>query len=306
MSGGLAAETPAGSRSTACAAPEDRDWVRAVVTRAGTSFFWAMRLLPEARRDGMFGVYAFCREVDDIADGDILVPDRMAALNEWRERIDGALAGRPKNHPLDRVLADDALRYALDPADFHAVIEGMAMDAEGPIVAPTQADLDLYCDRVASAVGRLSVPIFGEPGEKGRAVATHLGRALQLTNILRDVHEDAQIGRLYLPADLLDKHGILVRDPRAVAAHPDLPLVGRDLGQMAAQAFDRADAAIALCDRQAMKPAVMMRAVYRRLLDKMAHADFQRTGQPARRDPITKARKIARRLLIAARFGLAP
>ncbi|MGF1607278.1 MAG: presqualene diphosphate synthase HpnD [Rhodothalassiaceae bacterium] len=285
--------------------PGDREQVAQLVQQAGTSFYWAMRLLPQARREAMFGVYAFCREVDDIADGDARVADPAAALDSWRDRIAAIMAGDPQAHPLDRVLAADAVTYGLKEADFLAVIDGMAMDAAGPIIAPSQQDLDLYCDRVASAVGRLSVPIFGEPGEKGRRVATHLGRALQLTNILRDVHEDALIGRLYLPAELLDKHGVHMRDPRAVARHPAMPAVGRDLGQMAAKAFDRADTAIAQCDPRAMKPAVMMRAVYRRLLDKMAAQNFTRTGLPARRDPVTKARKVARRLLIAARYGLA-
>ena len=167
--------------------------VERLVASAGSSFFWAMRLLPPPRRRIVFAVYAFCREVDDIADGTRPTADKLRALDAWRDEIGRLYAGRP-TRPTTRVLAGGIHRYGLDRRDFEAMIDGMASDAAGPMVAPTQAELDLYCDRVASAVGRLCVPVFGEPGAKGRAVADPLGRALQLTNILRDVDEDAASG----------------------------------------------------------------------------------------------------------------
>ncbi|MFW6077442.1 MAG: squalene/phytoene synthase family protein, partial [Hyphomicrobiales bacterium] len=154
------------------------------VRAASTSFYWAMRLLARPRREAMFAVYAFCRAVDDIADSDQPVARKKALLAEWRGEIHAVFGARPRK-PIARALSGPARRFRLERGDFMAVIEGMEMDVDGPIVAPSRADLDLYCDRVACAVGRLCVPIFGEPGETGIAVADHLGRALQLTNILR-------------------------------------------------------------------------------------------------------------------------
>src|SRR6185437_2553023 len=123
--------------------------------------------------------------------------------------------------------------YNLRREDFHAVIDGMEMDAAEDIRAPDMATLDLYCARVAAAVGHLSVHVFGDPSPDAHAVADSLGRALQLTNILRDLDEDAQRGRLYLPREILDRHGIATTDPPAVLRHPALPAVCREVAARA-------------------------------------------------------------------------
>ena len=123
------------------------------------------------------------------------------------------------------------------PRDFLAVIDGMEMDAREDIRAPDLATLDLYCARVASAVGHLSVHVFGDPSAAAHAVADSLGRALQLTNILRDLDEDAGRGRLYLPREILDRHGIRGTDPSAVLRHPALPAACRDLAAIAEEHF---------------------------------------------------------------------
>ncbi|MBK5911685.1 squalene synthase HpnD [Rhodothalassium salexigens] len=295
---------PPAARSTPTADSADWAHVYAVVGEAGTSFFWAMRLLPKPQRRAMFAVYAFCREVDDIADGDLATEEKHQALDLWRADIAAIFDGREPAYPTARALADVVAAYDLAQADLDAMVDGMAMDADGPIRAPSLDRLDLYCDRVAAAVGRMSVPIFGEPGANGQAVATHLGRALQLTNILRDVHEDALEGRLYLPREVLARHGIDTSDPYAVAADPRLPTVARDIGAMAAQSFDRADAAMARCDRVAMKPARMMRAVYRHLLDHMAAEGFTGVGKPKPGNPLAKIRSSAVKLWLALRHGL--
>ena len=158
---------------------------------AGSSFYLAMRILPRARREAMYAIYAFCRAVDDVADGDATRNERLAALQRWRDDIDRLYGSAPTGAaPLRAAVRQFALRRE----DFHAVIDGMAMDAAADIRAPDWATLDLYCDRVASAVGRLSTRIFGLDDEPGLALAHHLGRALQLTNILRDLDEDAALG----------------------------------------------------------------------------------------------------------------
>ena len=164
---------------------------------SGSSFYAAMRIMPREQREAMFEIYSFCRAVDDIADEAGERNERLTQLQRWRENIDALYAGTPP--PGLRNLAQAVHTFDLQREDFHAVIDGMEMDVKTTIRAPDFATLDLYCDRVASAVGRLSVRVFGLDKELGLALAHHLGRALQLTNILRDLDEDAGIGRLYLP-----------------------------------------------------------------------------------------------------------
>src|SRR5580698_6579479 len=192
-------------------------------TASGSSFYAAMRILPREQREAMFQIYSFCRQVDDIADSDGPRPERLAAIQQWRDDIDALYQGHPPARLQDYVAS--VRRFGLKREDFIAIIDGMEMDIPQDIRAPDPATLDLYCDRVASAVGRLSVRVFGLPHEDGIALAHHLGRALQLTNILRDIDEDAGIGRLYLPAEGLRQAGIVSTDPLVVAADPALPKV---------------------------------------------------------------------------------
>jgi squalene synthase HpnD len=239
--------------------------IRHRVEAAGTSFYWAMRLLPLHRRNGMYAVYAFCREIDDVADGDSPVEHKLAALAGWREEIDALYAGNPR-HLIARALSEPVLRYRLRRRDFLAVIDGMEMDAREEICAPDLATLDLYCARVASAVGHLSVHVFGDPSDAAHAVAEALGRALQLTNILRDLDEDSGRGRLYLPREVLDRHGIRGTDPAAILRHPALPAACREVAAIAEEHFQESMRAMTCCSRRAMRPAAAMAAIYRATL----------------------------------------
>src|SRR4029077_108647 len=240
--------------------PDDaalRQAIRQRVEAAGTSFYWAMRLLPRRRRDGMYAVYAFCREVDDIADDTAPPAQKAVALAAWHAEIEALYAGTPR-HLVARALRDPVMRFRLRREDFHAVIHGMEMDAAEDIRAPDLATLDLYCARVAGAVGHLSVHVFGDESPVAHNVADRLGRALQLTNILRDLDEDARRGRLYLPREILDRHGIRSSDPLEVPRHPALPAACRELAQLALAHFEEASQAMARCSRWAMRPAAVM------------------------------------------------
>jgi squalene synthase HpnD len=264
-----------------------RETIRRRVEAAGTSFYWAMRMLPRERRDGMYAVYAFCREVDDIAD-DWPEAERPAGLAAWHDEIEAIYAGRPRQL-IARALAAPVARFELRKGDFHDVIDGMEMDAGAAIRAPDLATLDLYCARVAAAVGHLSVHVFGDAGEAAHQVADALGRALQLTNILRDLAEDAERGRLYLPSELLDRHGIRSDDPAVVLKHPALPAVCRDLAALAVDHFNTAEAAMARASRRAMRPAAVMGASYRALLAALLAADWR---DPNDRVSLSKGRKL--------------
>jgi phytoene synthase len=269
--------------------------IAAKVQASGTSFYSAMRLLPEARRNAMYAIYAFCREVDDIADEGDDLPTKRRELQEWRVEIDRLYAGTPEK-PVAQALLKPVREYKLRKPDFLAVIDGMEMDAAAAIQAPDLATLDLYCDRVASAVGHLSVRAFGATEPAADTVAHHLGRALQLTNILRDIQEDAERGRLYLPRELLQKHGIATTDPEAVLAHPNLRPVCRDLAALALDNFAQAKAAMAHCAKGPMRPAATMGAVYGAILVKLIAADWRDLKTPVK---LPKWQK----LWLALRYG---
>ena len=272
-----------------------RDAIRARVAAAGSSFYLGMRLLPEPRREAMYAIYAFCREVDDIAD-DLPEPEKSVGLARWRREIDAIYDGTT-TLPLGKVLAADVKQYKLRREDFLAVIDGMEMDAKGAIVAPSFAELDLYCDRVASAVGRLSVRAFGADSEAADRVAHHLGRALQLTNILRDLAEDAGRGRLYLPREFIIDADIPSTAPVAVLDHPRLGVVCDRLAGVAEKHFADARAAMAECPRAAMKPARAMGAVYHAQLVRLRRRGWLRLNDPIKLSKVTK-------LYLALRHGL--
>jgi presqualene diphosphate synthase len=232
---------------------------------SGSSFYNAMRILPRAQREAMFEIYSFCRQVDDIADSSGPREERRAALDRWRADVDALYAGRTVPRTLG--MAAPVRDFGLRREDFHAIIDGMEMDVVADIRAPDDATLELYCDRVASAVGRLSVRVFGMDERDGVALAHHLGRALQLTNILRDLDEDAAFGRLYLPGEVLRDAGIAATDPAAVLASPALPKACGRVVERAREHFARADEIMARSPRRTVRAPRIMGEAYRLILD---------------------------------------
>ncbi len=235
------------------------------VKNSGSSFLLGMMSLPEERRLGMFGLYAFCRVVDDIADCEYPAEQRLAMLQDWRNHVHELFKGNA-THAVMSVLLEPVKQFSLPEKDFLCIIDGMEMDGEKDIYAPTWDELDTYCDCVASAVGRISVRIFGETREQGDEVAYHLGRALQLTNILRDIDEDALRGRLYLPLEALEEAGINTENLAGVLQHSSFDHACRAVARRAVDHFSAADEAMEKCDRKAMKPARMMRDYYEKIL----------------------------------------
>jgi presqualene diphosphate synthase len=249
---------------------------------SGSSFYAAMRILPRAQREAMFQIYDFCRQVDDIADSDRPRPERLAALQQWRADIDALYQG----HPPARLqhYSASVKRYGLKREDFLAIIDGMEMDVPQDIRAPNLATLDLYCDRVASAVGRLSVRVFGLPEDDGILLAHHLGRALQLTNILRDIDEDAALGRLYLPLEGLLHAGITSSNPQKVIAEPALPKVCAPLVARARIHFEQAEEIMRRNRRRVVRAPRIMSKYYRAILELLVARGFSAPRAPVRLD----------------------
>ena len=255
-------------------------------TASGSSFYAAMRILPRQQREAMFQIYSFCRQVDDIADSDGPRGERLAALQRWRDDIDALYRGQPPSRLRDYVAS--VQRFDLQRADFLAIVDGMEMDVPQDIRAPDLATLDLYCDRVASAVGRLSVRVFGLPRDDGILLAQHLGRALQLTNILRDIDEDAAIGRLYLPREGLIEAGIVGSDPLKVAADPDLPKVCTPIVARAREHFERADEVMARNRRRVVRAPRIMSKYYRAILELLVARGFANPRVPVRLNKLAR------------------
>ncbi len=269
--------------------------IGALVAGSRTSFMAGMRVLPRARREAIHALYAFCRIVDDIADGDAAAPDKRAALDAWAEEIERLFAGRPGT-ALGRALLGPVDRYALPREEFAHVIEGMRMDVDGPLVAPDRERLAAYVRRVAGAVGMLSMRIFGAwRGAPSQRFALALAEGLQLVNILRDVEEDAGLGRLYLPADALAAGGVPA-DPSRVVGHPGLVQARAVTGAWARGRFEEARAEIGAHGRLALAPALFMMGPYERMLAGMEAEGF--AGPAPRMGP---ARKVWHGVACAAR-----
>ncbi|MBI1818293.1 MAG: presqualene diphosphate synthase HpnD [Deltaproteobacteria bacterium] len=254
---------------------EAYDYCQAVTRRSSSNFFYAFRLLPPARREALYAVYAFCRFVDDIAD-DAGRRDPAALLARWRDEVARVYDGEP-THPISRALADSVRRLPLHREHFLDLIRGVEMDLTRRRYA-TFDQLYEYCYLVASTVGLLCIEIFGYTQPSAREYAVDLGVAFQLTNILRDVMEDGQRGRIYLPledlrhfdcneADLLGRH----YSTRAGA------LMAFECGRARAY-YLRARGALAPEDRGSLAPAEAMRLIYEHLLTRIEARHFDVFG----------------------------
>jgi presqualene diphosphate synthase len=247
---------------------------------SGSSFYSGMRILPRPQREAMFEIYAFCRAVDDIADDPGPRETRRDQLRRWRDDIEALYRGAPPAHLGG--LAQAVKKFDLQRQDFLAVIDGMEMDVVADIRAPESATLERYCDCVACAVGRLSVRVFGMERKAGLALADQLGRALQLTNILRDLDEDAALGRLYLPREALRATGIISSDPAAVLANPMLDEACGAIVMQAKAHFRQAAAILAHNPRRVVRAPRIMAEAYALILDRLVERGFTPPRIPIR------------------------
>ena len=236
-----------------------------IVRASGSSFHQAFRLLPDERRRSLEALYAYCRVVDDAADDG---GDAAAAVARWREELARVLAGTP-TLPVGVALADSIARFAIPPQHLGEILDGVAMDVV-PQRFATFAELRRYCYLVASAVGLATIPIFGCRDPRSRDYAEALGIALQLTNITRDIAEDAERGRVYLPQEDLRRFGYSERDLFTHTRNDAFrSLVAFECAR-AREFYGAARAALTPTDRRALAPAEGMRLVYSRVLGKIA------------------------------------
>ena len=268
---------------------------------SGSSFYYSFLFLPPERRRAITALYAYCREVDDVVDEMQDAGVAQAKLAWWAEEVARLFAGEPQ-HPVARALAPHVVPFGIRRDSLLLVLEGMAMDLRQNRYLDYPS-LDRYCHRVAGVVGEMSAGIFGVTDERTLEYARSLGLALQLTNILRDVGEDARRGRVYLPLEDLQRHGVRVADliaGRYVDGY--LPLMQFE-AQRARAAYARALAALPATDRRAQRPGLIMGAIYATLLDEIERDGFRVLHQRVALTPLRKLWIAWRTWVFGPRFG---
>lgn len=247
---------------------------RNITRKSASNLALAFALLPKARRDAMSALYAFCREVDDVADDESQpVEQRREQLAAWRSDIKKACEGGNPEFSVNRELRPVVAQYGLQFEHFSELIQGCEMDLEITRYPDFEA-LEEYCHLVASVVGLLSIEVFGYHNPKCRDYAIHLGRALQLTNILRDVRNDALRGRIYLPLSELTRHSVTEAEILSGTYSDRFVALGRAVADRARDHYKQARTLLPDEDRGAMVAAELMGAVYWRLLEKLKRNRF--------------------------------
>ena len=244
--------------------------IKQIVKKSGSSFFWSMRFLPLAKRNAMYTIYAFCRHLDDIVDGDSDMAEKVELIDAWREELNNIYDKKAPVTEIGRKIYKNCMRFKLPKEELSRLIEAISMDIPNPVQAPSLEELYRYCRGVAGVPGSLSLRIFGCQDEELIAqLSDSLGTALQITNILRDVKEDAQINRLYIPREFLEKAGITARDPLTVVVDKNLAIAREELAQIAIANFNRAQVLIPKLDKKTARHVRMIERIYRRYFDIM-------------------------------------
>lgn len=247
-----------------------------IVKKSGSSFFWSMRLLPKAKREAMYTIYAFCRHIDDIVDGDMPLREKQELLDAWREELDNIYDRKVPATEIGRRIYKNCMRFKLPKEEFLKLIDSISMDIPKPLQAPKMVDFLRYCRGVAGVPGSLSLRIFGCKDENLiEELATSLGNALQITNILRDVKEDAQANRLYIPKEYLKKAEISSKKPSEVIVNKNLSIAREELAKLAEEDYAKANTIIPFLDKKVARPVRAIAAVYKKYFDIMQNRGWE-------------------------------
>ena len=262
------------------------EYVREQAIASGSSFYYAFLFLPEARREAITAFYAFCRAVDDVVD-EVADPGVAASkLAWWQAEVAASFAGTP-SHPVMKALAPGAAAFGIEQQHLQAVIEGCRMDLQQTRYLDFPA-LQRYCHLVAGVVGEVSARIFGQSDPRTTEYAHRLGLAFQLTNIIRDVGEDALRGRIYLPVNELQQFDVKVHEILDRRQSDRFAALMRFQAQRAHRLYDEALALLPAADRRSQKPGLMMANIYRTLLREIERDGFQVLHQRVSLTPLRK------------------
>lgn len=262
------------------------DYCQQKAAQSGSSFYYSFLFLPPERRRAITALYAFCREVDDAVDECTDAAVARTKLMWWRKEIGAMLAGNP-THPVTHALQPHLTPYALDSKHLLAIVDGMEMDLDQTRYLDFTG-LQRYCWHVASVVGILSASIFGATSPETLRYAEKLGLAFQLTNIIRDVGEDARKGRIYLPVNELQQFNVTAADILNARHGENFEKLMRFQAQRAQAAYDEAFALLPAADRRTQRPGLIMAAIYRALLNEIERDGFHVLNQRISLTPIRK------------------
>ncbi len=246
---------------------DDQIAVKEIVKNSGSSFYWGMNILELEKKRAMFSVYAFCRVVDDIADEIKNKKKKIDKLKIWKTKISNIFESKEPKHSIEKELKFSIEKFKLDKSDFYAIINGMMMDAKSNIKFPSKKNLYLYCDRVAVAVGYISIKIFGLSDEE-KKYAFYLGRAFQLTNIVRDFYEDLNRGRCYIASEYLSRYGV-DENIKTIIKEPKLQDVLQDILIDANEYFERSRIESKKICKKKIIASEIMKTFYKALHSKM-------------------------------------
>ncbi len=250
--------------------------IKQIVKKSGTSFFWSMRFLPTAQRNAMYTIYAFCRHIDDIVDGNAPMAEKIDLLQAWREEMDNIFDKKVPTTEIGRKIYKNCMRFKLPKEEFLHLIDSIGMDVPNPVQAPDLNKFYRYCRGVAGVPGSLTLRILGCKDEQIiNDLATSLGNALQITNILRDVKEDALNNRLYIPKEYLEKAQITITDPMSVVVDKNLVVAREELARQAKDNYDKADKLIPQLDKKISRHVRMIESIYRRYFDMMENRGWE-------------------------------
>ena len=250
--------------------------IKRIVKKSGTSFFWSMRFLPFGKRNAMYTIYAFCRHIDDIVDGDKDVSEKLELIEAWKQEINNIYDKKIPATEIGRKIYKNCMRFKLPKEEFVRLINSISMDLPTPLRAPSMEQFNEYCRGVAGVPGNLSLRVFGVKDEALiEKLSTTLGNALQITNILRDVKEDAQAGRLYIPKEMLEKAGITTTDPLSVVVHPNLAKAREELAKIAAEDYSVSYQLLKNLDKKITRPVLMMANIYKHYFDMMQNRGWE-------------------------------
>ena len=250
--------------------------IKKMVKKSGTSFFLSMRMLPSPKRHAMYTIYAFFRHIDDIVDGNAQPEEKLELINAWRQELDNIYDKKVPTTEIGRKIYKNCMRFKLPKEEFIKMMDSISMDLPEPLQAPSLQKFNQYCRGVAGVPGSLTLRIFGcEDEALIEKLSTTLGRALQITNILRDVKEDAQAQRIYIPEELLEKAGITSREPESVLVDKNLAIAREELARIAEADYKEAFEQIKLLNKKAARPVRMIAYIYKRYFDIMKNRGWE-------------------------------
>ncbi|MBE6467141.1 MAG: hypothetical protein E7004_00915 [Alphaproteobacteria bacterium] len=250
--------------------------IKKIVKKSGSSFFWGMHMLPTKERRAIYTLYAFCRHIDDIVDGNEAMSHKIELINAWKKEIDNIYDKKVPASCIGRNIYKNCMRFNIPKSDLTSLLSSISMDLPNPVQAPSMDDFYKYCQGVACAPGSMSLRVLGCKDEQLiKDLSTSLGVAMQVTNILRDVREDAMVDRLYIPKEFLLKAGIESVDPKEVIIDKNLSVAREELAKLAFKQYEKSFDLISKLDKKISRSIKALAYVYKRYFDIMQNRGWE-------------------------------